>query len=104
MIDLLLQAETAPVTFQIHLIFLGILISAVLSLVILLKGIQGYRQTGELALVGIAAGILLLSGAPLLLNLGLVTLTDTSPATVSIVEDLIQLLGLGLILYVIYHT
>lgn len=99
-----LQTADPSTTLLTLLTFLGILVSVALSVVVLAKGFQGYRRTGDPALLSIAGGILLLSGAPLLLNLLLTTLTNTPPTTVSIVEDAVQLLGLGSILYVIYHT
>ena len=104
MTGLALQTATAPDELLVLLTFLGALVSVTLSVVILAKGVQGYRRTGDVALPGLAAGILLLSGAPLLLNVLLASLTATEPTTVTTLTNVTQLLGLGLITYVIYHT
>lgn len=104
MTGLALQTAAGSATLFSLLTFLGILVSVVLSVVILVKGYRGYRATGDGALLGLAAGILLLSGAPLLLNVVLASLTATEPAVVSVLTDLTQLLGLGLMTYVIYRT
>lgn len=99
-----LQTAPAPGELLVLLSFLGVLVSVVLSAVILAKAVQSYRGTGDPALLGLASGILLLSGVPLLANVALASATATDPATVSVLVDLTQLSGLGLILYVIYHT
>jgi len=104
MTGFVLQSTAGSATMLSLLTFLGILVSVVLSVVILVKGVQGYRQTGDAALPGLAAGILLLSGAPLLLNVLLTSLTGTGLETVTVLTDLTQLLGLALITYVIYET
>ena len=104
MTGLALQTAAGSATMLSLLTFLGILVSVVLSVVILVKGVQGYRQTGDVALPGLAAGLLLLSGAPLLLNVLLTSLTGTGLGTVTVLTDLTQLLGLALITYVIYET
>lgn len=100
----LLQTAAAPGELLVLSTFLVALVSVALSALILAKGVQGYRRTGDAALPGLAAGILLLSGAPLLLNVALASLTAVAPATVTALMNLVQLLGLGLITYVIYYT
>lgn len=104
MIAPVLQSAAAPGQWIVLLTFLGVVVSVVLSVVVVVKGVEGYRGTGDSALLGLAGGILMLSGAPLLLNLALASLTGTAPTTVSVVTNLIQLLGLALILHVIYRT
>lgn len=86
------------------LLFLGFVLAIVLSVVIAVRGVQGYRRLGDPALLGMAAGILLLSGAPIVLNVTLQTLTRAAAWQVSVVADCTRLLGLVLILYVIYGT
>lgn len=86
------------------LLFLGFVLAIVLSIVILVRGIQSYRRAGDPALLGMAAGILLLSGAPIVLNVTVQTLTVAAAWQVSVIADLTRLCGLALILYVIYGT
>lgn len=86
------------------LLFLGLVLAIVLSIVVMVRGVVGYRRAGDPALLGMAAGILLLSGAPIVLNVVLQTVTAMPAWQVSVAADLTRLLGLGLILYVIYGT
>lgn len=99
-----LQTAAASGQLAVLLTFLGVVVSVALSVVVLAKGVQGYRKTGDAALLGLAGGIVVLSGAPLLLNIALASLTATEPTTVGVLADLTQLLGLALIMYVIYRT
>lgn len=95
---------TAPDQMVVLLFFLGFLVSIVLSVTILVKGVQSYRHTHDPALLGMAAGILLLSGVPLLLNLILGNTTSAGSGLIRLLADLTRLGGLGLILFVIYRT
>jgi len=104
MTGLALQTAARSATMLSLLTFLGILVSVVLSVVILVKGSRATDRLVTSPLPGLAAGILLLSGAPLLLNVLLPSLTGTGLGTVTVLTDLTQLLGLALITYVIYET
>jgi len=99
-----LQTAGTPGQLLVLLFFLGFVLSFVLSIVILARGVQSYRQSHDPALLGMAAGILLLSGVPLMVNLLLGNTTGAGTGTIRLVTDLIRLSGLGLILYVIYRT
>jgi hypothetical protein len=104
MIGPLLQSTTAPGQMTALLFYLGFVVSVVLSVTILVKGITGYRRTHDTALLGLAAGILLLSGVPLILNLVLANTTSAASATITTLANLTRLCGLGLVLLVIYRT
>ncbi|WP_018257834.1 hypothetical protein [Halomicrobium katesii] len=99
-----LQSTASPGQLLVLLFFLGFVLSVALSIIILIKGVQSYRRTHDSALLGMAAGILLLSGVPLVVNLILGNTTGASTETIRIVTDLTRLSGLGLILFVIYRT
>lgn len=99
-----LQTAGTPRQMVVLLFFLGFVVSIVLSVTILVKGVQSYRRTHDPALLGMAAGILLLSGVPLLLNLILGNTTNASTGMIRLLTDLTRLSGLGLILFVIYRT
>jgi len=99
-----LQTTGTPAQLIVLLFLIGFVISIVLSVLILVKGVQSYRQTHDPALLGMAAGILLLSGVPLLVNLVLGNTTGTGTETIRLVADLTRLSGLALILFVIYST
>lgn len=86
------------------LLFLGLVLAIVLSTVILARGVQGYRRSGDPALLGMALGILLLSGAPIVVNVGVGTVTDAAAWQVSVAADCTRLSGLALVLYMIYGT
>lgn len=96
--------STTPGQMVVLLFFLGFVVSIVLSVTILVKGIQSYRRTHDTALLGMAAGILLLSGVPLMLNLILGNTTSAGTGVIRLVTDLTRLSGLALILFVIYRT
>lgn len=100
----LLQPTTSPGQMVVLFLFLGFVLSIVLSVTILVKGVQSYRRTHDPALLGLAAGILLLSGVPLMLNLILGNTTVAGIETIRLIADLTRLSGLGLILFVIYRT
>lgn len=99
-----LQTASSPGQLLVLLFFLGFVLSIVLSIVILVRGVQSYRHSHDPALLGMAAGILLLSGVPLVLNLILGNTTGAETGTIRLVTDLTRLSGLGLILFVIYRT
>ena len=99
-----LQTAGTPGEMIVLLFFLGFVVSIVLSITILVKGVQSYRGTRDPALLGMAAGILLLSGVPLLVNLILGNTTSAGTETIRLVADLTRLSGLALILFVIYRT
>jgi|GEM_PF-1981799 len=96
--------QTTPGQIIVLLFFLGFVVAIVLSVTILVKGVQSYRRTHDPALLGMAAGILLLSGVPLLLNLILGNTTSVGTGVIRLVTDLTRLSGLALILFVIYRT
>lgn len=96
--------QTTPGQVVVLLFFLGFVVSIVLSVTILVRGVQSYRRTHDTALLGMAAGILMLSGVPLMFNLILGNTTSVGTGVVRLVNDLTRLSGLALILFVIYRT
>ncbi|MFB6075045.1 MAG: hypothetical protein ABEJ89_08540 [Haloarculaceae archaeon] len=92
-------ASAGPVAL---LLFLGLLLSGVLSAVVLARGVESYRRTGDPALLGLAVGILLLSGGATLVNLGLANATPLPTWAVTTAADLTRLAGLAVMLAVIY--
>jgi hypothetical protein len=86
------------------LLFLGLVLSVALSVVIVAKGVTSYRRSGEPALLGLSTGILLLSGAPIFLNVVLATATGLDSAVVSTLADGLRMVGLLVVLHTIYNT
>jgi hypothetical protein len=85
------------------LLFLSLLLAVALSVVVAVRGVRGYRRTGDRALLYLAVGIVLLSGAPVTLNLALSTATGAGEATVTTAANLTRLAGLGVIIRAIYR-
>ena len=82
-------------------LFLGLLVAVVISAVILLRGIQGFRQAHNPALLGLSIGIAFTSGLPIVMNISLSTVTVLDTELITVITNGLRLLGLGLILYVI---
>ncbi|MDG5776399.1 hypothetical protein VB773_07755 [Haloarculaceae archaeon H-GB2-1] len=106
MIPLTTQSAVAtPASTLVSLLlFLGLVVSMVVSVVVVAKGVGSYRATGDPAILGLSTGILLLSGAPIFLNVVLATSTGLDSAVVSTLADGLRLMGLLVVLYVIYNT
>jgi hypothetical protein len=85
-------------------IFLTLTLSIGLSVVVLLKGIQSYRRLNDPALLLISLGIVLLSGAPILVNVGLATAGVLRADAIATLVNVVRLVGLACVLYVIYQT
>jgi len=96
--------QTADASLVALLLFVGLAVATVLATVVLARGIGAYRRTRDPGLLGLAVGIALLSGVPILANVVLQTLTGVPAWQVSAFADLLRLAGLGLVLYVIYGT
>jgi hypothetical protein len=97
----LLQLDVGRIV--VVLLFLSLLLAVALSAVVAVRGVRGYRRTGDRALLFLAVGIVLLSGAPVTLNLALSTATGAGEATVTTAANLTRLAGLGVIIRAIYR-
>ncbi|MFD1588444.1 hypothetical protein ACFR9U_15785 [Halorientalis brevis] len=82
-------------------LFLGLLVAVIISAIILLRGIQGFRRAHNPALLGLSIGIAFTSGLPIVMNTSLSTFTVLDNRLITIVTNGLRLLGLGIILYVI---
>ena len=82
-------------------LFLGLLVAVIISAVILLRGIQGFRRAHNPALLALSIGIAFTSGLPIVMNISLSTVTVLDNKLITIVTNGLRLLGLGMILYVI---
>lgn len=100
----LLQSTTALTRLTTILVFLGAVLSIVLSLLVLLRALQGYRRTRDVGLLTLALGIALLSGGSVVLNLALTNATSIPHAAIQAVENLVELAGLVALLAAIYCT
>lgn len=85
-------------------VFLGLTLSVGLSLVVLLKGVQSYRRSNDPALLVLSLGIVFLSGAPVLVNVGLATAGVFPTGAITTLVNCLRLTGLSCVLYVIYRT
>lgn len=100
---MLLPLQPTPnSTVVVLLLFISLLVSVVLSVVIVFKGVQGYRTSHDQGIVLLVGGILLLSGIPTSINVVLATATAVPGWGVATTVDLIRLLGLLIILVSIY--
>ncbi len=86
------------------MLFVSLFISIVLSLVIGHRGIRRYVETREQGILLLTIGIVLLSGAPIGIDVVLVTATALPGPAIAAFVDLIRLVGLVVILVTIYDT
>lgn len=100
---MLLPLQPTPnSTVVVLLLFISLLVSVVLSVVIVFKGVQSYRTSHDRGIVLLVGGILLLSGIPTSINVVLATATAVPGWAVATTVDLIRLFGLVTILMSIY--
>ncbi|WP_267643959.1 DUF7521 family protein [Haloarchaeobius amylolyticus] len=97
-----LQVTQTGGTFQVLVVLVTVLLSALFGLVIALKAYQGYRRNGSPPMLYLAAGIVLLTAVPALLALALPTFTALPNYLVLIATNSSELLGLIAIAYSLY--
>lgn len=86
------------------LVLLGLVVTALLSLVVAYVIARGYRNNRDPARLYLALGLILLTTGPIMVQLVLTNLTDVSALSRSAGANTSKLLGLGAILYAIYGT
>jgi hypothetical protein len=100
----LLQLRTTGTEPAIGIAVLGItLLSVVLSLVIAVVLIRGYRRGPDrTGMLWLAVGLLLLTTVPELLRFGIPTFTSIGSVGRSVIVSGSELLGLGTILWTVF--
>ncbi|MCO8243076.1 hypothetical protein [Haladaptatus sp. AB643] len=93
---------TGGSTLVIVLALVGLLVTAGLSLAVAYLVIRGYRWNRDRARLWLAIGLILLTTAPIMLQLVLTNLTEVSAVGRSAAANASKLLGLGAMLYAIY--
>lgn len=86
----------------IILVILGMLLTAVLSLVVAYMVIRGYRRNRNRARLCLAIGLVLLTTGPIVIQLVLSNLNPMSAVGRSAAANASKLFGLGAMLYAIY--
>ncbi|WP_227354322.1 DUF7521 family protein [Haladaptatus salinisoli] len=84
------------------LALLGLLLTACLSLAVAYVVVRGYRRNRNRGRLYLAAGLVLLTTGPILLQFVLATFTDVSSVVRAAAANASKLLGLGAVLYAIY--
>lgn len=102
---ILLQTSTdaiggSPVV--VVLVLVGLLLTAVLSLVIAYLVIRGYRRNRNRARLYLAVGLVLLTAGPIVIQFVLTTFTTISMVGRAAAANASKLLGLCAMLYAIY--
>ncbi len=82
----------------------GLAVAVVLALAVAYKLFAGYRRVGDSGMLRLAVGLTLLTAVPMLLRVGLPTVTAVSPAARSLAVTGCELGGLVVILVVIYDA
>ena len=100
----LLQTTTGGSTLVVVLAFLGLLATAILSLVVASLMVRRYRRERNRARLAVAIGVILLTTGPIAIQLVLTNLTTVSVVVRSAAANASKLLGLGALLYAIYGT
>lgn len=98
----LLQTATGGSELLVVLALLGLLVTAVLSVVVAYVIARGYRRNRDPARLWLAVGLVLLVTGPIVLQFVLTNLAVGSEVVRSAVANASKLLGLGAILYAIY--
>jgi Na+-driven multidrug efflux pump len=89
----------------IVLTLIGIVLTAVLSLVVAYRVIRGYRRNRSRARLSLALGLVLLTAVPILLGFVLTpTITGVSTVGRTLATTVSRLLGLVAMLYAIYGS
>ena len=106
MIPHLLQtaSTSTPETVLAVLLFLGLFVTVVVSAIILWRGVRGYWQDRNGALLSLSVGIAFATGIPIVANIGLSTATSLETAAITVFTNCLRLVGLGVLLAVIYGS
>ncbi|WP_115864140.1 hypothetical protein [Halorussus litoreus] len=97
-----LQTAVGGSESVVVLAFAGLLIATGLSMLVVVRLVQGYRRNGTRPMLYLGAGLALLVTAPMVLRLVLSNLVVASPAVRSLATAGLEVLGLAAILYAIY--
>ena len=97
-----LQTTTGGSPLVVALALLGLFVTAGLSLVVAFRLVRGYRRNRNRARLFLAAGLVLLTTAPIVIQLVLTNFTTVPMAGRSAAANASKLLGLGAMLYAIY--
>jgi hypothetical protein len=101
-----LQAATTDGgVLQVLALFAGVFLSVLVALLLSVRVVQGYRNTGSRHLLALGVGLLLLVPAPKLLNLGIATAAGGAGGVGVLIDvsmAVCRIGGLGTILYAIY--
>ena len=97
-----LQTATGGSPLVVTLTLLALLLTALLSLVVAVLVIRGYRRNRDPGRLYLALGLLLLTAGPIALQFVLSNLTTVSLGVRSAAANASKLLGLVAMLYAIY--
>ena len=97
-----LGTATGGSTFVVALTFVGLAVTAVLSLLVAYSVYRGYRQNRHPARLYLAIGLVLLTTGPIAIQFALTNFTDVPAVGRSAAANASKLLGLGAMLYSIY--
>ena len=98
------ESTSTPETVFAVLLFLGLFVTIVVSVIILWRGVRRYWQDRNAALLGLSVGIAFTTGIPIMANIGLSTAANLDTAAISVFTNCLRLVGLGLLLAVIYGS
>jgi hypothetical protein len=86
----------------VALALLGLLVTALLSLVVAYLVVRGYRRNRNRARLYLAVGLVLLTTVPIVLQFWLTNFTDVSAGGRSVAANASKLAGLAAMLYAVY--
>lgn len=86
----------------VALALLGLIVTALVSLVVAYVIVRGYRNNRDRGRLYLALGLVLLTTGPIMIQLVLTNLTAVSELSRSAAANASKLLGLGAILFAIY--
>lgn len=98
----LLQTTTGGPRLVVILAFLGLFVTATLSLGVAYLVLRGYHRNRDPARLYLAIGLVLLTTVPIVIQLVLTNFTAVSMVGRSAIANASKLLGLGAMLYAIY--